>query len=138
MNRRDVQRLAELRLQEAETLLRALHFSGAYYLGGYAVECALKACIAKKTKRHDFPESPNTVREYYSHDLEQLVKVAGLKAELDKRKSSDPRFEDSWEIVIEWSEQSRYEVITRQDARNLLKAISDPDHGVLQWIKSLW
>ena len=138
MNRRDFQRLAELRLREAEALLRARHFSGAYYLGGYAIECALKACIAKRTKRYDFPESPSSVRDCYSHDLVQLVRVALLNSELDKRKRSDPQFEDSWRIVIEWSEQSRYEFIVKQDARDLLKAISDPNHGVLQWIKSLW
>ncbi len=138
MNRRDFKRLAELRLREAEALLRARQFSGAYYLGGYAIACALKACIAKKTRRYDFPESPNRVRECYSHDIVQLVTVAGLKAELDRNKRTDPEFEEFWEIVIEWSEQSRYEFITENDARDLLKAINDPDHGVLKWVKSLW
>ena len=138
MNRRDFKRLAELRLREAEALLRARLFSGAYYLGGYAVECSLKACIAKRTKRYDFPESPNRVREYYSHDLEQLVTVAGLKAELEKRKSSDPLFAEFWKIVAGWSEQSRYELKSENNARSLLNAIGDPNHGVLQWVMSLW
>ncbi len=102
------------------------------------MECALKACIAKKTRRYDFPESPNRVRECYSHDLVQLVAVAGLKAELEKSNSSDQEFEGFWEIVIEWSEQSRYEVIPENDARDFLRAINDPDHGVLLWVKSLW
>ena len=79
VNRRDFKRLAELRLREAEALLRARHFSGAYYLGGYAIECAMKACIAKKTKRYDFPPKPKSTQEYYSHDLEQLVRAANLK-----------------------------------------------------------
>jgi HEPN domain-containing protein len=130
--------LAELRLREAEALLRARHFSGAYYLGGYAVECALKACIARKTRRYDFPEHPNRVRECYSHDLEQLVIVAGLKAELNKGMNADPEFEKSWMLAIQWSEQRRYEFISKQDAQALLEAISDPNHGVLRWIKSLW
>ena len=138
MNRGDFKRLAELRLREAEALFRVRLFSGAYYLGGYALECALKGCIAKKTRRYDFPESPNRVRECYSHDLVQLVAVAGLKAELEKNKTSDQEFEGFWEIVIEWSEQSRYELVPENDARDLLKAINDPDHGVLLWVKSLW
>jgi hypothetical protein len=99
VNRRDFKRLAELRLREAEALLRARHFSGAYYLGGYAIECALKACIAKRTKRFDFPEAPGKVRDYYSHDLEQLVRVALLNSELEQRKSSDPQFAGFWRIV---------------------------------------
>ena len=50
MNRADFQKLAEIRLEEAATLLNAGKFDGAYYLSGYAVECGLKACIAKQTK----------------------------------------------------------------------------------------
>jgi len=53
--RKDFQRLAELRAKEAATLAKTGNQQGAYYLAGFAVECALKACIAKKTRRHDFP-----------------------------------------------------------------------------------
>lgn len=54
MNRKTFQVLANLRIREAQALLRAKEFSGAYYLVGYAVECGLKACIAKGVKKHDF------------------------------------------------------------------------------------
>lgn len=47
MNRSDFQKLTELRLTEANALLGAKCYEGAYYLTGYAVECALKACIAQ-------------------------------------------------------------------------------------------
>lgn len=56
MNRLDFQRLAELRLSESTALLAAGFPDGAYYLAGYAMECALKACIAKRTREYDFPE----------------------------------------------------------------------------------
>jgi HEPN domain-containing protein len=138
MNRGDFKNLAEMRLREADALLRARHFSGAYYLGGYAVECALKACIAKKTRRYDFPESPNRVKECYTHDIEKLVIITGLKTELDKRKSADPEFKTSWLIALKWSAERRYEIISKQDAQALLEAIGDPNHGVLRWIRSLW
>jgi len=42
MNRADFQQLADERISEAAVLLAASKFSGAYYLAGYAVECALK------------------------------------------------------------------------------------------------
>ncbi len=54
MNRADLQQLGQMRIDEATLLLAHRHWSGAYYLAGYAVECALKACIAKRTQRHDF------------------------------------------------------------------------------------
>lgn len=53
MNRAELRNLAKLRLAEAQTLLAAARWSGAYYLSGYSVECALKACIAKNTRRSD-------------------------------------------------------------------------------------
>ena len=50
-------------------------FDGAYYLAGYAVECALKACIAKGTLRGEFPDKKR-VDSSYSHNLRELFKVA--------------------------------------------------------------
>jgi hypothetical protein len=77
MNRSNFIKLAELRLEEAKTLLDAEKFDGAYYLCGYVIECALKACIAKKTKRYDFPDKA-TVQDSYTHDLIKLIKISGL------------------------------------------------------------
>lgn len=57
MNRRDLKDLAAIRVREASLLLKNKQYSGAYYLAGYAVECALKACISKETRRYDFPTS---------------------------------------------------------------------------------
>ena len=49
VDRKDLQELSKVRLKEATALLKLGLFDGAYYLAGYAVECALKACIAKGT-----------------------------------------------------------------------------------------
>jgi len=67
-NRRDFQRLARMRLGEARVLIRHRNFEGAYYLTGLAVECAVKACIAKNKKRHDFPPDQTTLRDIYTHN----------------------------------------------------------------------
>ena len=56
MNRYDLQKLSRLRVREAKVLLDNKCYEGAYYLLGYAVECALKACIARQTKAFDFPD----------------------------------------------------------------------------------
>jgi hypothetical protein len=42
---------AEPHLQDAEALLQGGRYDAAYYLAGYAVECAIKACIANQTRR---------------------------------------------------------------------------------------
>src|SRR6266704_2273860 len=73
--RRDFQRLAELRAKEAAALAKSRNQQGAYYLGGFAIECALKACIAKKTRRHDFPADKTYAGKVYTHDLNELLKL---------------------------------------------------------------
>lgn len=56
MNRAEFQQLSRLRLREARALMSGGHYQGAYYLSGYAVECALKACICKQFGRYEFPD----------------------------------------------------------------------------------
>lgn len=139
MNRTDFQKLSGLRVSEARVLLDSKRFEGAYYLAGYAVECALKACIAKKTKRYDFPPNEKAIREYYTHELEKLVKGADLGAALKAKEDSDVQFKLNWAVVKGWKEQARYEPkIDEKLARDLYSAITSKKHGVLSWLKKYW
>jgi hypothetical protein len=58
VNRTDFQQLADVRIDEGAALLAlpVPRSDGAYYLAGYAVECALKACIARTYNQHDWPD----------------------------------------------------------------------------------
>jgi hypothetical protein len=67
MDRKDLRALSRVRLSEARALLKAELPDGAYYLAGYAVECALKACIAKETQRYEFPDKKR-VNSSHTHD----------------------------------------------------------------------
>src|SRR6266496_2158814 len=107
MIRSDFQELSKIRLKEAQALLAAGLCDGAYYLAGYAVECAIKACIAKGTRRYEFPEK-RKVEASYSHNLRELVKVADLEDARLQRARMDPYFRKNWDVVQDWSEQSRY------------------------------
>jgi hypothetical protein len=110
---------------------------GAYYLAGYCVECALKACIAKATLRHDFPDKTR-VDSSYTHDFRKLLRVARLEdAQLEQSKR-DMAFRDNWDKVQWWSEESRYSTASPEEARGLLEAVSDQNHGVLRWLKRYW
>jgi len=55
--RREFQQLARMRLKDARVLMRGGNGEGAYYLTGLAVECAIKACIAKNTSGTTFPRT---------------------------------------------------------------------------------
>jgi HEPN domain-containing protein len=70
MNRADFQALAVERCDDADVLLQSGRFACAYYIAGYAVECALKAIIAHQTKEDDFPRKDS--QQYYTHDLSRL------------------------------------------------------------------
>lgn len=136
MNRYDFQKLARIRLADARILLRNGRFEGCYYLSGYVVECGLKACIAKLTKRYDFPDK-SSLQDSYTHNLELLIKKAGLAAARDEEFERDREFRLNW-YAVKWNEQSRYELRGKQEAEELLSAVADRRHGVLRWIMRHW
>jgi len=138
MKRDDFQRLAEMRLNEARALLNNGFAAGAYYLAGYAVECALKAVISKSTQRYDFPDKARVLQSY-EHDPVKLIRVARLESLLEKEKEQNILFNDFWNTVKDWSEESRYRNdIDEKKSRAMLEAVSDPKAGVLRWLKTHW
>jgi HEPN domain-containing protein len=136
MNRDDFKHIAQIRLKEANTLFLNGNYDGAYYLAGYVIECALKACIAKKTKKYDFPDK-RTVDDSYVHDIERLIGVAGLELEL-KSQLTNRKFAVNWALVKDWKETSRYETQSMFKARDLLSAITNRKNGVFKWIRRYW
>ena len=138
MNRRDLQRLSNIRLREAKALLDSRYYSGAYYLLGYAVECALKACIARQVQRHDFPDL-HRVRDSYTHDLQALLKVSGLDIELGQERISNPALHRNWITVRDWTVDSRYEYeITEATVREFFSAGTVRSNGILPWLRKRW
>ncbi len=135
MNKNELEILSEIRIKEAEVLLIAECFQGAYYLAGYSLECILKACIAKQVKQFDFPDK-RLANDSYTHDLAKLLITAGLKQELIQQEGKDTNFKLNWSVVNKWSEESRYDhAIQKQDARDLFDAITESNSGVLPWLK---
>jgi HEPN domain-containing protein len=137
VNRKDFQALAVLRLAEAAALLDGGHYDGAYYLCGYVVECALKACIARQTTIHEFPDKEKAMA-CYTHDLSKLLKTAGIEPQLKAETKANPFFDIYWAIVLGWNEKSRYARYTAQQANALYTAVSDKRNGVLRWVKRNW
>lgn len=134
LKRADLQAMAEAKLVDANILYHNARYSSAYYLAGYAIEFALKSCISRQMAREVIPDK-SFVTRIYTHQLTELVKLAGLESDL-KRQASE--FEVNWAITKDWSEQSRYEVMQQADAQYLLEAITNESHGVMQWIKRHW
>ena len=138
MNRNDLQRISRLRIKEARVLLKEGCFLGAYYLLGYAVECALKARIAKQIKRHDFPDR-KLIHDSYTHDLSKLLTLSGLEIEFQKQIKNNRSLEVNWAVVKDWSEESRYLTdILKSKATDLYSAVMGRKDGFLSWVKKRW
>jgi HEPN domain-containing protein len=137
VNRKDLQELSNVRLKEAKALLGVGLWDGAYYLAGYAVECALKACIAKQTQRYEFPDKKRVI-ESYSHELLPLVRLAGLGDALRERIRQDSHFQKNWDISRVWSEGSRYRRHDQTSAQNMVEAVAHRSDRVVAWIKAYW
>ena len=137
MNRTQLQDLAEERARDAEALLKAGQWSGAYYLAGYAIECGLKACIAKLTNQHDYPNK-EIAQKCYTHNIETLVEVAGLDLQRKTDVTANPALGSNWLVVKDWNEKARYQRWTEPHARKLVSAVIDATNGVLLWIKVYW
>ena len=137
LTKADLEALAALRLADAIFLQQVGRSSSAYYLAGYAVELALKACIAKAFQPNVIPDKA-FLSSIYTHSLEQLLGLAGLAQQFKLESGADPQLAAAWGVASKWTEESRYDMWDCISAANLLGAIADPDHGVYQWVKKHW
>src|SRR2546421_11187878 len=103
---KDLKSTARARLRDAEVLLKAKRFDGAFYLCGYSVELALKAKICRTLKWHGFPETNKEFEGLLSiktHDLEILLRLSGVE---DRIKT---KYFAEWSQVLDWNPQKRYQ-----------------------------
>ena len=105
---KDLRAIARARLRDAQVLLHARRFDGAFYLCGYAVELALKARICRTLKWQGFPESAQEFKGFQSvrsHDLEVLLRFSGVEGRVRAKHLAD------WSVVLEWNPEKRYQAI---------------------------
>jgi HEPN domain-containing protein len=123
ISRRDLRTIARGRLRDAQVLLRAKRFDGAFYLCGYAVELALKARICRTLGWPGFPESAQDFKGLQSvrtHDLEFLLRFSGVEARVKAKHLAD------WYAVLGWNPQKRYQAIgqsTGQEAAEMVTCV---------------
>ena len=144
LDRKKLQNLAKVRLNDAKALLGRKRWSGSYYLCGYAVECALKACLLRHLGESGsvFGDQPylKKLADCWTHDLVKLVNLAGLDAgvRVVSARGANAALDKSWVVTKDWKETSRYEEKTETEAKALYEAVSHNAHGVFRWIQSRW
>jgi HEPN domain-containing protein len=138
LNKAHFQDLANIRYEEAKILLDNGKYDGAYYLSGYVIEFALKACFAKNVNQYDYPDK-DIIFKLYSHGLKQLLGLASLTAEFDKEIKINPQLDINWSNeVVKWTSESRYSKCDKLTAQKMFNAISSPNGGVFTWLKKHW
>lgn len=122
-------KLSEIRIADAQVLLVNGRYDAAYYLTGYAVECALKARIIRLLEGY-FPPKQGL----YTHDLDKLLDAADLKTIFEEKAKQDESFRAYWNTVKDWSEDSRYDTYDQKRAEDMLNAA----HEVVACIRKYW
>lgn len=142
VNRKHFQNLAQTRLRDAKALLGRKRWSAAYYLSGYAVECGLKSCLLRylgeSSALFDDPKYLKQLGDCWTHDLNKLVALAGLETEFGSARGADVLLHSNWLVTKDWTEKSRYEDRTEEEAKTLYAAITQKPNGVFPWIRSRW
>jgi HEPN domain-containing protein len=113
---KNLRAIARARLRDAQVLLRAKRFDGAFYLCGYAVELALKARICRTLKWSGFPEGTQDFKGFQllrTHDLEVLLRFSGVEGRVRAKRLAE------WSAVLEWHPEKRYQAV----------GLSDPQHS---------
>jgi HEPN domain-containing protein len=110
------------RFVDARVLLKQKRYNGAVYLGGYIIECLLKAAICVQLRRDTLPG------EYRTHELGRLLRSSGLMQDL----RSDAILLVRYSTVEEWNVEIRYRgaQCNVQEATKFLDAVKE----VQQWI----
>ena len=134
--------MAEEKLLAANAAIAASLWSSAYHLAGLAVELGLKSCVLARLVGSPEVIFDDKNKKYsekcWTHDIEDLLDLAGLKSELDSAKTTTPALAVNWTTALYWTVESRYDRKAPPEALALYNAINDPVSGVMQWIRARW
>lgn len=136
MTRRELQKLACLRLKEAEALFSVGCYDGCAYLCGYVVELALKAALCTTLGVADYPEG-RLKGALKTHSFDDLKLLAGMEEAF----TANPTRLANWSVASEWKPERRYEPEGTYDqgaATGILNAVRDYPDGVLACISTRW
>lgn len=141
LSRSELEKLAELRLEESRALYDKGLFDGALYLAGYVIEFSLKAMVCKTLNLKEYPSNSSNkrVRDIFKkHDHDVLLVLSGLFQELEDNRLKSINLDKNWSIVSKWSTEFRYNQIGTSKSNSVLEyleALTDKNYGIYTWIK---
>ncbi|MEG4292538.1 HEPN domain-containing protein [Microcoleus sp. C2C3] len=120
------------RLKDAQALHQQKRWSGAMYLGGYAIECSLKSliCYEEGPKINNFKETSSFKKKgLQGSDLHNLIKLLECLASLQRDIKLDRTnsYQEAWNTITSlWrNDELRYsdKLGDEKDSRRFLEAV---------------
>jgi HEPN domain-containing protein len=107
---------------------------GVYWHAGFAVEQILKAVVVKVEGLMAWPVQRSGADW---HNLSKIANYAQLPSHLRTAFAADANFGAYWLTVKDWDQRKRYpgHHPTSDEAKELLRAISNPTSGVMRWLQ---
>ena len=101
------------RLEDAEALHRQKRWNGAVYLGGYAIECSLKALICyDEGRKNNFKDTATFKKGMQGADLHNLAKLLESLLSLKRSIQLDRtnKYQEAWNTITKlWrNDELRY------------------------------
>lgn len=129
--------IAASRVNEAHALLDAGFFAGAVYLGGYGVECYLKAAICRRLNWDGLHSRLKT------HDLFELLHFTGLRKVLEHKEkrvyASFLKVVETWNLYGDDSVRYRRpSEIDRPTAQAFMRSLVEAPDGVVPWLEKVF
>lgn len=118
MKKREIEKIVQARIEDAQILYDAARYDGSVYLCGYAIELSLKARICKTLQWDEYPTS-SKYSTFKTHDLDVLLHLSGCEDEIRMEHLAD------WFVVAEWNPEARYNPIgniQRHDAECMIES----------------
>ena len=120
------------RYKDARALLQTGRWGGAIYLGGYVIECLLKARILKDQGAAELP------KDYWHHDLFRLMDVSRVTWEISHRQNQDIQayvtlIAGNWDVTMRYGST---QLVNRHQATNFLEAVKKVSRWLLELLRS--
>lgn len=130
------------RREDALALYNARRWNGAIYLGGYAIECSLKALICYIGDKRNFKDTPmytSGARGASLHNLESLLRYAGLNVDSLLVGNPPGKLSEAWKIVVQqWDKDGlRYgdKVGNERECERFIEAVKQLHDFILERLR---
>lgn len=117
------------RLEDAQALHNQKRWTGAIYLGGYAIECSLKSLICYEQKKDNFKDTGIFKKGLQGSELHSLTKLVGSISALQRAITLDRTngYRDAWNTVSSlWrNDELRYseKMGEEEESKRFIKAV---------------